>query len=149
MISGVATILIMPVIGKLSDKFNKYIVFAIASVWLMVVVLVYTNLSPVHIGIVMMVNIFLMIGIMSRMVPSMALISTLPKMTDRGAFMSVNSSLQSVAGGIAAAFGGLIVVQKTKTSPLEHYDIVGYVVIVIAIICVALVYKVNKIVTPK
>ena len=39
--------------------------------------------------------------------------------------MIVNSSLQQIAGGIAAAVGGLIVTQKTKTSPLEHYNTLG------------------------
>jgi predicted MFS family arabinose efflux permease len=90
-------------------------------------------------------NIVMMMGIMSRLVPAMALVSALPKMQDRGAFMSINTSLQQVAGGIAAIAGGLIVVQKTKTSPLEHFDTLGYVITVILIINILMVYRVNKI----
>jgi len=44
----------------------------------------------------------------------MALITALPGPEDRGAFMSINSSLQQIAGGIAAAIGGMIVVQPTR-----------------------------------
>ena len=56
----------------------------------------------------------------------MALISPLPKMQDHGAFMSINSSLQQVAGGIAAGVCGIIVVQQTKKNPLQHYDTLDY-----------------------
>ena len=87
-----------------------------------------------------------MMGIMSRMVPSMALVSALPKMQDRGAFMSINSSLQQIAGGIAAGVGGLIVVQKTKTSPLQHYDTLGYVIVIIIIANIIQVYRVSNLI---
>eukprot|EP01132_Coremiostelium_polycephalum_P012274 gene12274-15007_t len=83
-------------------------------------------------------------GIMGRMVPSSALTSAVPDMADRGAFMSINSSLQQIAGGIAAAVSGLIVVQKDKFSPLQHYDVVGYVVVVISLISIFLMYRVNQ-----
>jgi len=87
-----------------------------------------------------------MIGIMSRIIPSMALVSTLPQMQDRGAFMSINSSLQQIAGGLAAGVGGLIVVQKTKNSPLEHYNTLGYLIIVISVLGIITLYRVSKII---
>ncbi|GAC1532139.1 MAG: MFS transporter [Sediminibacterium sp.] len=118
MVSGISSLIIMPIVGKFSDRIDKFKLFAIASVWMMVMVLVYTNLTPVPFWFVLLMNVFFMIGIMSRMVPAMALATGLPKMQDRGAFMSINSSLQQIAGGIAAGVGGMIVVQQTKTSPL-------------------------------
>lgn len=144
MISGVATLIIMPFIGKLSDKFDKLKLFAIASVWMMIVVVIYTGLTPVPFWVVVMLNILLMMGIMSRMVPAMALVTALPEMKDRGAFMSINSSLQQIAGGIAAAIGGMIVVQKDKYSPLEHYDTLGYVIVVISIVGIVMLWRVNN-----
>ena len=113
---------------------------------MMVIVVIYTNLTPVPFIIVMMMNILMMIGIMSRIVPAMALVSALPKMQDRGAFMSINSSLQQIAGGIAAGVGGLIVVQKTKTSPLQHYDTLGYLIVVIIIANIIMVYRVSNVI---
>lgn len=146
MVAGVATLIIMPVIGKISDKIDKFTLFAIASVWMIVVVLIYTNLTPVPFWIVMLMNVCMMIGIMSRMVPSMALASSLPNMQDRGAFMSINSSLQQISGGVAAAIGGMIVVQKDKLSPLEHYDTLGYLITVVLLVAIYMVYRVSKIV---
>jgi hypothetical protein len=65
-------------------------------------------------------------------------------MQDRGAFMSINSSLQQMAGGIAAMVGGTIVLQKSETSPLERFDLLGYLVIVIILINIFLTYRVYK-----
>lgn len=146
MVGGVVSLIIMPVVGKLSDRIDKFKIFTIAAVWMMIVVVVYTNLTPVAFGIVILMNILMMIGIMSRMVPAMALTSALPQMQDRGAFMSINSSLQQIAGGVAAGVGGMIVVQKTKLSPLQHYDTLGYVIVVIIIINIIMVYRVSKII---
>ncbi len=146
MVSGVASFIIMPVIGKLSDKIDKTKLFAMASVWMIVMVLIYTNLTPVPFWLVITMNVLFMVGIMSRMVPSMALVTALPQMQDRGAFMSINSSLQQMAGGLAAAVGGMIVVQKTKYSPLKHYNTLGLVIVGLSIISIVMVYRVGLLV---
>jgi predicted MFS family arabinose efflux permease len=146
MVAGISTLIIMPMIGKLSDKVDKFKLFAGASIWMIVVVIFYTNMTPVPLWVVMLVNVLMMIGIMSRMVPSMALTTSLPKMHDRGAFMSINSSLQQMAGGLAAGVSGMIVVQQTKTSPLEHYDTLGIVMVTISALCIFMIYRVSKIV---
>jgi len=146
MASGLAALVIMPLVGKLSDKIDKAKIFTAAAIWMTVIVVIYTNLGPIPFPLIMMMNILMMIGIMSRIVPAMALVSALPKMQDRGAFMSINSSLQQFAGGIAAAVGGMIVVQKTKTSPLQHYDILGYMIVVIIIFNIVQIFRVSNLI---
>ena len=143
MASGIAALIIMPLIGKLSDKIDKVKIFTVAALSMMVIIVIYTNLTPVPFFLIITLNILMMTAIMSRIVPAMALVSALPKMQDRGAFMSINSSLQQIAGGIAAAVGGMIVVQKTKTSPLQHYDILGYVIVVIIILNIIQLFRVS------
>ena len=146
MVAGVASMIIMPLVGKLSDKFDKVNIFCLAAIWMIIVILIYTNLPPIPFPMVILMNIVLMIGIMSRIVPAMALITSLPRLQDRGAFMSINSSLQQISGGVAAAFSGLIVVQQTKTSPLEHYNTLGIIISVILFINMFMVYRVSNIV---
>lgn len=146
MVGGVSSLFIMPMVGKLSDQFDKFKIFTIAAIWMMIVVVVYTNLGHVPFWFIILMNIVMMIGIMSRMVPAMALTSALPQMQDRGAFMSINSSLQQIAGGIAAAIGGMIVVQPTKTSPLQHYDTLGYLIVGIITVNIIMVYRVSEII---
>ena len=144
MASGIAALIIMPLIGKLSDKIDKAKLFTVAALSMMVIIVIYTNLTPVPFFVIITLNILMMAAIMSRIVPAMALVSALPKMQDRGAFMSINSSLQQIAGGVAAAVGGMIVIQKTKTSPLQHYDILGYVIVVIIILNIIQLYRVSN-----
>ena len=149
MISGIATLIIMPIIGKLSDKMDKFNLFVIASIWMIVVILVYTQLISAPFWFVLIMNVLMMMGVMSRMVPSMALVSALPEVHDRGSFMSINASLQQLSGGVATLIGGMIVHQKTKDSPLENYDILGYVIVVILIVCAVNLWRVSKIVKAK
>jgi predicted MFS family arabinose efflux permease len=149
MVSGISTLVIMPVVGKLSDKIDKFKIFIAASVWTMIMCVVYTNLGVTPLLLVMVFNILMMMGVMSRMIPSSALTSAIPDMSDRGAFMSINASLQQIAGGVAAAVGGMIVTQQSKGSPLLHYDTVGYVVVGISILSILLMSRVDKLIKRK
>jgi predicted MFS family arabinose efflux permease len=146
MASGVCTLTIMPIIGKLSDRFDKFYLFSFASIILIIVIIIYANLGPVSFWIVLIMNLGLQVGFMSRMVPSIALTSALPQKKDRGSFMGINSSLQQIAGGIAAAVSGMIVIQNDKFSPLEHYDYLVYVVVLLSIISVFLLFRVSRII---
>lgn len=145
-LAGLFTLFIMPAMGYISDKVNKFRLFAVACLWMVAVVIVYTHMTLLPFWAVIVFNILMMAGITGRMVPSTALVSGVPAMQDRGAFMSINSSLQQISGGIGAIIGGLIVVQPTKTSPLEHYEIVGYIVAAITFISIGLMYRVDRLV---
>ncbi|MDI1304290.1 MAG: MFS transporter [bacterium] len=149
MIAGLSTLVAMPLIGKLSDKIDKFKIFVYASIWSIVMIAIYTNLGVTPLWLVAILNVLMMMGIMSRMVPSTALSTSIPVMQDRGAFMSINSSLQQIAGGIAAAFAGTIVVQKDKFSPLEHYNTLGIIIIIISILSIFFLFRVDKLVKKK
>ena len=149
MVTGISSFIIMPIIGRMSDKLDKFKIFAIGSIWAIVMIDVFCNLTPMPLWMIIGVNILLFIGIMSRMVPATAYISAVPEMADRGAFMSINSSLQQVAGGIAAAFAGMVIVQKDKFSPLEKFSELGYITIAICVVCIYLVYRISLIVKSK
>jgi len=149
MFTGLASIVIMPLVGKLSDKVDKFMVFTGGSALAIVMILFYTNLGPVPLWQVVVINMVLFMGIMSRMIPATTLTMSVPDAKDRGAFMSVNASLQQMAGGIAALCAGLIVTQDTKSSPLRHYDTLGIVVSILIVICVYFVYNVSQMVKRK
>lgn len=149
MATGVASIAIMPIVGKLSDRIDKFKLFAGGSVLAIIMVLIYTNLNPVPLWTIILINIIMFMGIMSRMIPATTLYTSIPEMRDRGAFMSINASLQQMAGGLAAILAGHIITQQTKTSPLEHYDILGYVVSGVSVLTIFLIYQISLIVKKK
>jgi predicted MFS family arabinose efflux permease len=147
--TGISSIIIMPIIGRLSDRVDKFKLFTVGSIWAIIMVIIYTNIGVTPLWLVIALNMLLFMGIMSRMVPSTILATAVPEMKDRGAFMSINSSLQQMAGGLAAVLAGLIVDQQTKTSPIEHYDILGYVVSFVILICIYFLWKVSEVVKKK
>jgi predicted MFS family arabinose efflux permease len=149
MVSGVASLIFMPLIGRFSDKVNRFNLFAIATIVAIIVINIYTHFSATPFWIVLVINVAMMISILSRMVPAMALTSAIPQPQDRGAFMSINSSLQQIAGGLGAMLAGVVVVQKNGYSPLEHYDTLGFVTAAIMLIPIYLVYRIQKIVLKK
>jgi predicted MFS family arabinose efflux permease len=144
--TGIASMIVFPLIGRMSDKYNKLYIFGIASLWAIVMVIVHTNWGQIPLWLVITSNILMFIGIMGRIVPSTILISAIPQMRDRGAFMSINSSLQQLMGGVASIIAGYIVFQPTPNSPLQRVDIVGYVVAAISAVSVYVMYRVYNIV---
>lgn len=142
-ITGIGSIIILPVIGKLSDKAGKYPTFIGGTVLAIIMVIIFTNLPPISLWSLIGINTIMFAGIMSRMIPSTALMTAIPKLEDRGAFMSVNSSLQQIAGGIASVLAGLIIIQE-KNGRLHHFDTLGYVVILVMLICAVLMYFISR-----
>lgn len=147
--TGVSVLVIMPVIGKLSDRINKFRLFTAGSVLSIIMVIIYTNLPPIPMWQIIAINMVLFMGIMSRMVPATALNTAIPEMKDRGAYMAITSSMQQMAGGLAAVCAGLVVHQQTKTSPLENYHILGYIIAVVTACCIFLMFRVSKMVQQK
>ncbi|RCH55594.1 MFS transporter [Mucilaginibacter hurinus] len=149
LITGLSSIVVMPYLGKLSDKYDKFYLFTAGSLLAIAMILVYCNMPPVPLWQVIVINVIMFMGIMGRMIPSTALATAVPEMRDRGAFMSINSSLQQMAGGIAAVCAGLIVSQPHKSAPLKNYDILGWVVTAAILLCLYFVYRVSQMVKNK
>ena len=147
--TGVSVLFIMPLVGKLSDKVSKFKLFTAGSLISIIMILIYTNLTPIPLWEIVVINMILFMGIMSRMIPATTLNTAIPEMKDRGAYMSITSSLQQIAGGIAAVCAGFIVHQKTKSSPLENYDILGYVIAGVTLLTVLLMWRVNQLAKSK
>lgn len=147
-ISGAFTIILGPVIGKMSDRIGKYKIFVYGTIISSVIVLIYTHLSITPLWVIIILTVVLFVGITSRMISSSALITAVPEPQDRGAFMSINASAQQISGGIASWVAGLIVVQ-VNNGPLQHYDILGYVVISTMLITVFMMYFLNNYVAQK
>lgn len=142
-VTGICSMVAGPLIGKASDSWGKYSVFVIGSIISIIMVLIYTNMSISPLWMAVLVNVILFVGITSRMISSSALITAVPKPEDRGAFMSINSSIQQVSGGIASAIAGMIVFQDA-TGKIVNYDRLGYIVVFTMLLVVMFMYMLNK-----
>lgn len=146
MATGLASMLSGPLIGRLSDAAGKYRTFAMASLLAIAVVLYYTRLGLTPIAVVIAINITMFTAVSGRMISAQALSSAIPAPQDRGAYMSISSSLQQLSGGIASSCAGLLVSQSGDL-PLEHYERLGYVVALAMAMSIVLMARVNSLVT--
>ena len=148
MVTGIFTMGVGPLVGRFSDKIGKYNMFLIGSLVTMIMVAIYCNLGITPLWIILIINVVLFAGIFSRIIPASALMTAIPDSHDRGAFMSINSSIQQISGGVAAAIAGLIVVQMPD-GKIMHYDTLGYVVMGATVITMAMMYMINQQVAKK
>ena len=145
-VTGVFNIALGPLIGNWSDRYGKYLFFAIGTGISLTTILYYTHLGLSPLWLVIIVNVVLFLGITARRISGSALMTGVPAMTDRGAFMSVSSSIQQFSGGIASTIAGMIVLQQDN-GPLQRYDVLGYVVSCTMVLVAILMGRIDREIT--
>jgi predicted MFS family arabinose efflux permease len=145
MVTGVAALFAGPLLGRVSDAVGKYRTFAAGSLVAIGVVLYYTRLGVTPIGVVMAINVVMFSAISARMVSAQALASAIPAPQDRGGYMSISSSMQQLAGGVASSCAGLIIT-RSGDGPLEHYERLGYVVAAAMAVTIVMMARIDAIV---
>jgi predicted MFS family arabinose efflux permease len=143
LVTGIATIFVGPIVGKLSDAFGKLRVFFIGTSLTIVMVLIYTNLSTSTLVVVTAINVVLFIGIFSRMIPFQALMSQVPAQTQRGSFNAINASISQLAGGMASLVAGHII-QQGADGKIHHYEVAGYVVVATSLTACVLLWRIQR-----
>jgi predicted MFS family arabinose efflux permease len=143
LITGLFSIAIGPLVGRMSDTFGKFRTFIFGTIMGCAMVVYYTHLGPSSLAVVIVVNVLMFIGIFSRMIPSQALMSAIPDPASRGSFMSIGSSLQQVSGGFASILAGSII-STTEDGSLVHFDTVGYVMVATAISSLIMMYFIDR-----
>lgn len=143
LVSGLCSIVIGPLVGRACDTFGNFRVFFFGTCVSIVMVLIYTHLGTTPLPLFIFLNVIMFIGIFSRMIPSQTLTSAIPDPASRGAFMSVSSSLQQVAGGLASVVAGLIVIEGPN-GVLERFDVVGYVVACTALVALFMMWLIYR-----
>jgi predicted MFS family arabinose efflux permease len=142
-ITGLFSVIAGPLIGRASDRFGKFNVFFFGCVITIVMVIIFTHLAVSPLWVLISVLVILQVGIFSRMISASALMSALPAPADRGAYMSISSSLQQMAGGVAAVLSGMIVIEAAD-GRLVHFDRVGYVLVATTLLTLSMMYLINR-----
>jgi len=143
MITGVFTFFSTMASGFLADKVGKMVMFTFGTVLSAIIVLIYTQLGPSPLWLIIVLNVVLFIGINSRIVPAQALLTSVPEPKDRGAFMSLNSAVQYLSGGISAFCAGLIV-YKGEDDTIHNYPILGIVVTCTMAVALILMFRLSR-----
>jgi predicted MFS family arabinose efflux permease len=143
LVTGLCTIFVGPLVGKAADAIGKFRVFAMGTVLSIVMVLIYTHLGPTSLPLLAVVNAVMFVGIFSRMIPFQALMSSVPSPNQRGSFNAISASLQQLSGGIASVLAGHIVTVSVD-GKLQHFEVIGYVVVGTALVALALLWTLQR-----
>ncbi|WP_293760198.1 MFS transporter [uncultured Aquitalea sp.] len=108
MAGGAATFFTSRAIGRMADRFGKHRVFRVMALVSMAPVLLVTHLPDWPFWALVAFFPCFMVAVSGRMIPMQALITTVPEPRHRGAFLSVNSAVQSICNGCGAWLGGLL-----------------------------------------
>ena len=143
LIGGICSILTAPLIGKLSDQHGKAKVFFYAVLFSIGPVYLVTHLEKMNLFFILLISGLFFISAGSRMIPAQALISSAALPNQRGSFMSLVSSVQSVSMAFGAYMAGQIVTRNTETGQLQHYSTVGFLAIGIGILTLFILQKIK------
>lgn len=129
---GAATLVTSQRIGRWADRAGKPRVYRILALASFVPLFALTHLPPVPLWVVLVVNTVFFVIVPARMIPGMAIVTSAAQPALRGAFMSLNSAVQSLASGLGALLAGLIVT-RSADGRLEHFDVVGWIAMAFAL----------------
>jgi len=145
LVGGACTVITSPLIGRLVDRFGRKKVFYVMASISIIPLLLITHLWPISIYLVLTISGVFFISISGRMIPANTLLTTVVRPQNRGGFMSLKSSVTSLASGSASLIAGSIVVQSEGGGPIENYNIVGYVAVAFTIIALLLARKLREV----
>ncbi len=130
MIGGACTLVTSPILGRMTDRFGKLRIFIISLIFSLIPIFLITNMPAIPFVWVLSVFACWFVFSTGRNIPAQAMISTVVESSQRGQFMSFNSSFQQLFTGFASVISGLIVTEGAG-GKISNYNLVGYLSIAI------------------
>lgn len=128
LVGGAATLFTARLIGHWADIHGKVRVYRIVAIFAMLPLLAVTQIESASLGLWLVCTTLFFVFISGRFIPAMAIITSAAQPKLRGTFMSLNSTVQSLAMGLAATLSGFIITQDSS-GKIIGYQNVGYVAI--------------------
>jgi predicted MFS family arabinose efflux permease len=144
---GAATLITSPLFGRLADRFGNHRVFTTLLLISVVPILVLTNLPQVPLWVALTVTTLFMVFTSGRVIVAINMINGALVPAYRGAFMSINASVQQMSAGLASFSASLIVVQQPGT-PMTGYATVGVVAFCFSLLTLTLAHRIRRVAPP-
>lgn len=137
LVGGVASFFASNYLGKLADVYGKMRIFTICVFSALPMVVLLTNMPANQNYIAVLILFGLWFSASSgRGVTGSAMVTNVVRPEQRGSFQSFNSSMQQLGTGLASLIAGMVVGKDAVTGKLINYDVVGYMSIVVLLLCV-------------
>lgn len=125
---GAATLFSAQIIGKLSDRIGKLKILQIIAGTAILPMALITVTAGLSMTLILVITTFFFVFVSGRMIPGMALVSAAGNPKNRGTFMTLNSSMQSAAMGLAALVGGMVI-SRNAEGLIENFWICSLIAI--------------------
>ncbi len=125
-VGGATTFFTANLIGKLADKFGKQVTFMTVAFISTIPILLITNLQKASLIFTLGVTTLFFIFVSGRMVPAIAILSSIVSKEKRGIFLSLNTATQQFASGFASFLSSCII-GKNSNDELTNYWVVGII----------------------
>lgn len=143
MVGGLATLFTARRIGRMSDRFGQVKVFRVVALFSIIPILVVTHLPHLPLLAIIAIFPFFMVSISGRSIPVQALMTSIPQPEQRGAFLSINSAIQSLGTGMGAWIGGLLL-SKGDADSIVGYGHNGWIAVGLTLLSVVWITYVTK-----
>lgn len=137
---GSFTVFLLPLFGRIADKIGNAEVFTIASFFALFSIFAITNLPVVSLLVALCATSSYFVVSSGRSVPATTMVTSVVKPEHRGGFMSIRSSANQLALGLASLISGSIVVEN-EMGLLENYEYAGYIAIFMSILAVIIAWR--------
>ena len=146
--AGLCTLVGMNVIGRLADRLPRRQLFQALGFACLVVTLVVTNLPAGSLWVACLAVSGFMVFAAGRMVPAQALILGVARPEQRGGFMSLNTSVQHLATGLAPTIASEVLYRDAEGGPLLGFATVGLIAAGAAAVSLLLAYRLRPAASP-
>lgn len=143
-VGGILSAIFSPLIGKLSDKVGRFKVLLVLSVLSVIPLVGIPNLSTSNTVLLLTFTASFFIFSGTRMIITIAQITSTVEPKMRGAFLIINSSIQQFSTSLAALIGGFIVYQNIDGT-LGNYPILGYLSLVFSVLLLLVFKKIKTV----
>lgn len=141
-LGGLATLVTARRIGRWADRIGKLKSFRWLALAAMGPILALTHVRDVGLIGWLPGSIAFFVLVSGRMIPAMALISSAVDPSRRGAAMSLNSTVQSLAMGAASSLAGFVITQGPY-GRFTDYNLVGYIAVAAGVLSMWLAGRVR------
>jgi predicted MFS family arabinose efflux permease len=131
---GLAALFVNPIVGFLIDKFGKQNVFLLLNFISIIPLLLLTTFPFTAKNATLLVTTLFFCLSTARQMSGITLVNSLFPNEYRGRFITINSSIQLLAGSAATAISGKII--YTEDNMLLNFDVLGVIGICATIICI-------------
>ncbi len=143
-VGGALTVVLLPLFGKLADRYGRLEVFSLASILALFSIYAITTLGAVSIPLALLVTSSYFVASSGRNVPATTMITSVVKPESRGSFMSIRQSFNELALFASSFMAGLIIVEDAD-GRLLNYELVGYFAIFMSIVAIFVARRIKAI----